>query len=1015
MHTRRTLVIASLLAVCGSTAGAQVTSWLSPIDGNWNEDLKWDTGMSPNSSVMEVVLGLSGAYTVFTTSNWSINDLTISNADATLSIAGTQHTLMGDLMNDGTVLVNTDATIFNKSLYFDADSVISGSGSIVLNGLGGPDDANVWVDGDNVVTQALGHSIRGAGRLLGAMNNNGLIVADEPAGNGLQLEGLLDQTGGGMAGAENGAQLLLGNGGTTIGGELFTNTGGEIFVNQNNHHLDGVNLTGDLVIPGGGRTLIIDSTFQNNGTISINPDLNVFNGVLQFDTDATIQGNGTISLFSAGDFGDARLLTNGVVTMTIGTNQTVEGSGMLDASTMGTIINRGTVNANDPAQALGLDGTHIGDGGIYRADGGELNLRNGSSVSNAVFDSSAGGRLELDIGGAASVADSTNLGDIIIRGSGGRLDIEGTIVNDGVISMNPEGTVFNANMRSLLGTTIDGSGSIVMKQVGSTGDARIYTENGAILTIGANQTVRGSGQIETIGDPMGSIVNLGIINGDDAAFDMTPARELELRGHHDGMGVGVYRSDDGILQLGNTLELSNGTFDSSGAGFVGVVNGGTATLSNTTNLGDMRILGSGGKIVLMDDFTNEGTLTINSNSNVFNALLEFGANAVLDGAGTIRMITAGNLDDAQLDAVDGVDGTIWFDQTVAGSGTIEGRGTDGRIINIGLILADDPTMSLQLKGNHIGTPMAGAGTYRAADGCVLSIGSGTFLAGGILESDGTGEVAATNGNSDLVNGVNNGTLGVWGSGVTLRLTDSFINDGTIHINSTANIFNASLRLMTDGLEISGTGEIVLTTAGNSDDAQLETDGGDIVATLGENQTLMGDGQINGSFEILGTIDPGGLSRVFTTDDITLADSSHMIFDLGGDAAPNFDRYSVRGGHTIALDGTATINLETGYAPSFGDTWDVIDGLTTGTFDEVITGIAPPGQVYRVIYENDRVYVILTCDADLSGDGVIDFFDVSEFLSYFSAQDVRGDLNNDGVFNFFDVSVFLQLYSQGCNP
>jgi hypothetical protein len=69
----------------------------------------------------------------------------------------------------------------------------------------------------------------------------------------------------------------------------------------------------------------------------------------------------------------------------------------------------------------------------------------------------------------------------------------------------------------------------------------------------------------------------------------------------------------------------------------------------------------------------------------------------------------------------------------------------------------------------------------------------------------------------------------------------------------------------------------------------------------------------------------------------------------------------------------------------------------------------------MIYENNRVFVILTCDADLSGDGVINFFDVSEFLSYFSAQDVRGDLNNDGFFNFFDVSVFLQLYGQGCNP
>ncbi|HCT44822.1 MAG TPA: hypothetical protein DF699_06395, partial [Phycisphaerales bacterium] len=448
-------------------------------------------------------------------------------------------------------------------------------------------------------------------------------------------------------------------------------------------------------------------------------------------------------------------------------------------------------------------------------------------------------------------------------------------------------------------------------------------------------------------------------------------------------------------------------------GFVGVINGGTATLSNTTNLGDMRIFGNGGRILLMDDLTNEGTLTINSNQTVFNGLLEFGANAVLDGAGTIRMITAGNLDDAQLDAAAGVDGTIWFDQTVAGSGMIEGRGADGRIINLGLILADDPAMSLQLKGNHIGTPMAGTGTYRAADGCVLSIGSGAFLAGGIFDSEGTGEVAATNGNSDLVNGVNNGTLGVWGDGVRLRLTDSLVNDGTVHINSTANIFNASLRLMTDGMVISGTGDIVMTTAGNSDDAQLDTDGAEIVGTLGENQTLSGDGQINGPFNILGTIDPGGLSRVFTTDDITLADTSHIVFDLGGDAAPNFDRFVVRGGHTIALDGTATINLDLGYAPTFGDTWDVIDGTTTGIFDEVITGDAPIGQVYRVIYESNRVFVILTCDADLSGDGVIDFFDVSQFLSYFSSQDIRGDLNNDGQFNFFDISLFLQVFGQGC--
>lgn len=1014
MHTRHSIVIASILAVCGSAAGAQVTSWLDPVDGNWNEAAKWDTGMSPNSSVAEVVLGLSGVYTVFTTSNWSINDLTITNPDALLSIGTNQHTLLGDLMNDGTVLVNTSASVFNGSLFFNSDATISGSGSIVLNGLGAPDDASVTVDADNVVTHALGHSIRGAGRITGAMNNNGVIAADEPAGAGLQLEGLLDQTGGGLAGAENGARLLLGNGGTTIGGELFTNTGGEIFVNQNNHHLDGVNLTGDLVMPGSSRTLIIDSTFQNNGTMSLNPELNVFNATLRFDSDATIEGSGSIILRSAGDYNDARLLSNGAFTITIGASQTVEGSGILDASSTGLFVNRGTVNANDPTQALGLDGSHMGDGGVYRADGGELNLRNGSSVSNAVFDSSAGGRVELDIGGAATVGDSTNLGEVIIRGNGGRLDIEGTIGNDGVISLNPEGNVFNANMRTLTGATISGAGSVVMKQVGSSADARMYSENGAVLTIGAGQTVRGSGLIETIGSPMGSIVNLGTINGDDGAVGKTPAMALELRGIHDGMGVGTYRADGGILQLGNTLELSNGTFDSSGDGYVGVINGGTATLSNTTNLGDMRIFGNGGKIVLLDDLTNDGTLTINSNQTVFNGLLEFGADATIDGSGTIRMISAGNLDDAQLDAVDGVTGTIGFDQTVAGSGIIEGRGSLGVITNVGLVLADDPTFQLELKGNHNGVIMAGAGTYRAVDGCVLSIGGGAFVSGGILETAGTGEVAATSGGSDLAYAINTGALGVWGSNVTLRLHGSLENNGTVHINSTQNVFNATLRTETEDFEISGSGTILMTTAGNSDDAQLEAGGG-FTATLGEDQVLMGDGQMNGSFIVLGTISPDGLTRVLSTDGITLADSSNMVFDLGGDAAPGYDRFSVRGGNTIALDGTATVNLDAGYAPTFGDTWDVIDGATTGTFDEVVTGIAPPGQVYRVIYENDRVYVILTCDADLSGDGVIDFFDVSAFLSYFSAQDVRGDLNNDGVFNFFDVSVFLQLYSQGCNP
>ncbi len=55
----------------------------------------------------------------------------------------------------------------------------------------------------------------------------------------------------------------------------------------------------------------------------------------------------------------------------------------------------------------------------------------------------------------------------------------------------------------------------------------------------------------------------------------------------------------------------------------------------------------------------------------------------------------------------------------------------------------------------------------------------------------------------------------------------------------------------------------------------------------------------------------------------------------------------------------------------------------------------------------------SCDADLNDDGLLDFFDISAFLTAFSANDPIADFNADGVYDFFDVSAFLNLYSAGC--
>ncbi len=57
---------------------------------------------------------------------------------------------------------------------------------------------------------------------------------------------------------------------------------------------------------------------------------------------------------------------------------------------------------------------------------------------------------------------------------------------------------------------------------------------------------------------------------------------------------------------------------------------------------------------------------------------------------------------------------------------------------------------------------------------------------------------------------------------------------------------------------------------------------------------------------------------------------------------------------------------------------------------------------------------VTCPADLAEPfGELNFFDVSAFLSAYTAMEPTADFNNDGVFNFFDVSAFLNAFSAGC--
>ena len=77
----------------------------------------------------------------------------------------------------------------------------------------------------------------------------------------------------------------------------------------------------------------------------------------------------------------------------------------------------------------------------------------------------------------------------------------------------------------------------------------------------------------------------------------------------------------------------------------------------------------------------------------------------------------------------------------------------------------------------------------------------------------------------------------------------------------------------------------------------------------------------------------------------------------------------------------------------------------------IVAISALSQTYTVIMSEGGCSI--PCPADMNGDGVLNFFDISVFLNAFNAMNPIADFTGDGQLNFFDVSAFLNAFNAGC--
>ncbi|MBL4809101.1 MAG: S8 family serine peptidase [Phycisphaerales bacterium] len=146
-------------------------------------------------------------------------------------------------------------------------------------------------------------------------------------------------------------------------------------------------------------------------------------------------------------------------------------------------------------------------------------------------------------------------------------------------------------------------------------------------------------------------------------------------------------------------------------------------------------------------------------------------------------------------------------------------------------------------------------------------------------------------------------------------------------------------------------------------------------------------------------------------------------------APGFIRVDAWAGP--GASGDDSIEFEIQNVAGVWESLGIIDAGSLGTspetfeFQTPITAWAFDGLRLRMSSSSDdpiyidNVYVgpdqlTSACsDADFTADGILDFFDISAFLSAFTSGNIEADLNNDGVLDFFDISRFLTIFGQGC--
>ncbi|MFN3731705.1 Ig-like domain-containing protein [Comamonas testosteroni] len=820
----------------------------------------------------------------------------IAAADAT----GSQTLILSSAFAGQTVNLAGNLSI-NESLTLNGDS----ASGLTLNGSTITLGSSTTLNFSNASgTLSLGSTLAGSGSLTKAGGGTLLLSSTSNEAN---MSGGISVTGGNL---QISADDQLSSGSLTLDGGTLTN-------NSTGFTIDNAIVLGSAggiinVGGGGGATSqTLSGVISGSGTLVKNGQ-----GILQLDgyntyTGATNVTAGTLIANHAnalGTLAGATTVSSGATVriaggLTIGEAFTISGTGKQVSA-----VNYGALHLNSGSSTLSGNITLAGDADISAAGAATLTLSGTLGGASSLNKTDAGtltltsasnsGSLSGGMtvtGGTLSVSSDSQLAAGTLTLNGGTLALTGATTVDNAISLAASSTV-SASANATLSGSITGTGGLTKTGASTLTLSGSNNYSGATTVSAGGLSLSGGSSISDTGTvTLAAGTTLSLAGGNETIGSLAGSGNVSLAYRLTLGGDNTSTSYSGVISSSNLSGITktgSGTFTLSGAN--------TYTGSTTVSAGTLAVSGSGA-VGSNSAVTVASGATLSSSVATLSLGSLAGAGAVSFGANTL--------------SVGGDNTSTTYSGQFSGSGNFNKVGSG----------------TLSLSGDN----SASTATMQVAGDGTLSIGAASNLASGNLN-------------------LNNGTLAVTGSGVTLTNGGTLSGTGTI---GNANALTLSGNFSgTGGLTKVGAGTLTLSGTDNYAGATNVNAGtllvnGALSATSGvtvaAGATLGGDGSLFASsstntltVQSGGTLSPGNSAGTLTVNgNLQMNAGSTLAVEINGTTAgTQYDQLLVNG--TVDVSG-ATLAVTHGYVPGNGDSYtlivnDAADSVT-GTYSGLPEG------------------------------------------------------------------------------